>query len=204
MKSLPKSVVDRRLKSIPYSSTNLKSGASSPTPATKSVENIAGKKPAALTIDKIRIAKNNAPSKIVAESSAPLPESETTHNNHPPEVTVNNLFLPEFGSSELSKSLEMEFSLGADQRKERQRILRNLRRKELRVERQNNGLIKPPNSFLLYKQARQADIIEKYKGDIDFTTISRLVGKLWRQETMETRMFYEQKAKDLRKEFLKK
>jgi hypothetical protein len=117
--------------------------------------------------------------------SAQVSQSETLdHDNLKSDSTLLS------GTSASSKSMYSAGSIGKASRK--------------RVTVRPNHTPRPPNSFILYRRDKHAEILLGTEKSMNNNTISKVVADMWKKESLEVKALYAAKAEEeKRKHFLK-
>ncbi|ORX85587.1 hypothetical protein BCR32DRAFT_229565 [Anaeromyces robustus] len=64
--------------------------------------------------------------------------------------------------------------------------------------RRRNDILRPPNPFILYRQEHHSKVLAEHEG-ISNTEISKIIGKMWKNESEEVKNKYKEKAQEMKR-----
>jgi len=64
--------------------------------------------------------------------------------------------------------------------------------------RRRNEILRPPNPFILYRQEHHSQVLAEHEG-ISNTEISKIIGKMWKEESEEVKNKYKEKAQEMKR-----
>jgi len=64
--------------------------------------------------------------------------------------------------------------------------------------RRRNDILRPPNPFILYRQEHHSKVLAEHEG-ISNTEISKIIGKMWKEESEEVKNKYKEKAQEMKR-----
>jgi len=64
--------------------------------------------------------------------------------------------------------------------------------------RRRNEILRPPNPFILYRQEHHSKVLAEHEG-ISNTEISKIIGKMWKEESEEVKNKYKEKAQEMKR-----
>jgi len=64
--------------------------------------------------------------------------------------------------------------------------------------RRRSDILRPPNPFILYRQEHHSKVLAEHEG-ISNTEISKIIGKMWKNESEEVKNKYKEKAQEMKR-----
>ncbi|KAJ3350051.1 hypothetical protein HDU83_009918 [Entophlyctis luteolus] len=153
------------------------------------------------------------------QAAAPSPTFEIRHSDpHCLVMPLPPFHEPQDASSGNGKASHtpnlamLSFSDSVPSASAHKKLHRKSTRQELKRRRQSTGLAKPPNSWILYRQAKQAELDSvgtlssatssaASHTRLGFAETSKLIAAMWREEPPEVKRTYEMQAMVLRAKF---